>query len=98
MTGTFVASSIPVMGRIDLANSIAAAARNAQQRGEHKEAAELFARALRVLSGGTAAERSADLWEQIRSHPPSKTPAPGIRTADGGGRLDRWGRFLREPK
>jgi hypothetical protein len=80
-----------IMGRIELANSIAAAARDAQQRGEHKEAAELFARALRVLTEGTRRARASDLWEQIRMHPPHKTVEP--QGSDG---LLR--RYSREPK
>ena len=80
------------MGRIELANSIAAAARDAQQRGEHKEAAELFARALRVLVESAPAKQVSDLWEQIRTHPPSKTADASVRGAD-------WLRhYLRELK
>ena len=57
------------MGRIELANAIAAAARNAQQRGAHKEAAELYARALRVLAEEVPEAPVSNLWEQIRTHP-----------------------------
>jgi hypothetical protein len=90
--GTFVAIELAVMGRIELANSIAAAAREAQQRGEHKEAAELFARALRVLTESRASSRVSDLWEQIRTHPPQKMPEIPLQ-ADG------WmHRYLRQPK
>ena len=71
--GTFVASRNLGMGRIELANTIAASAREAQQRGAHKEAAELFARALRVLAEQAPGEQGSDLWEQIRTHPPAKT-------------------------
>ena len=77
------------MGRIERANTIAAAAREAQQRGEHKEAAELFARALRVLAEDQPTQQVSDLWEQIRTHPPAKTAAEG----------KHWfRRFLRQPK
>jgi hypothetical protein len=77
------------MGRIERANTIAAAAREAQQRGEHKEAAELFARALRVLAEDPPTQQVSDLWEQIRTHPPGKTAAES----------KHWfRRFLREPK
>lgn len=89
--GTLVAGLTVVMGRIELANSIAAAARRAQQRGEHKEAAELFARALRVLTEGAASEQVSDLWEQIRTHPPAKASEPPDGSAG-------WGRFVRESK
>jgi hypothetical protein len=80
------------MGRIELANSIAASAREAQERGEHKEAAELFARALRVLAEDAPSEQVSDLWEQIRTHPPSK--AGEERQGEGDWRR----RYLREPK
>lgn len=80
------------MGRIDLANAIAVSAREAQQRGEHKEAAELFARALRVLAEEAPSERVFDLWEQIRTHPPAKT-GDG-REAEG----DWLRRYLRQSK
>lgn len=68
------------MGRIELANSIAAVAREAQQRGEHKEAAELFARALRVLTEGAPTEQVSDLWEEIRTHPPLRALKPPERS------------------
>lgn len=91
MAGTFVARASSVMGRIEQANSIAAAAREAQQRGEHKQAAELFARALRVLTESAPGGQVADLWEQIRTHPPLKLSEPPERTGSGG-------RYLRESK
>jgi hypothetical protein len=79
------------MGRIELANSIAAAARAAQLRGDHKEAAELFARALRVLTEAAPTQQVSDLWEQIRNHPPLKS---GERDQSDG-----WiHRYLRETK
>jgi hypothetical protein len=78
------------MGRIELANSIAAAAREAEQRGDHKEAAELFARALRVLTEAAPTQQVSDLWEQIRTHPPLK----GEREQSEG-----WiHRYLRQPR
>lgn len=79
------------MGRIELANSIAAAAREAQQRGEHKEAAELFARALRVLAEGAPSAQVSDLWEQIRTHPPLKGAVPPQSVVG-------WRRYLGESK
>ena len=90
-----VAITSAVMGRIEVANSIAAAAREAQRRGEHKEAAELFARALRVLTDGAHNEQASDLWEQIRSHPPLKVPRPPERMP---GSFEGWERSERESK